>query len=91
MAVYRQVECWKISEFGRGGLGQSLNINLKGIDDLIKLVNKRHDFVHRSGKNNQGEEVTTSKNEIEDLIEKIRKLCTDVDNQVSAIVLNGLI
>ena len=58
-------------------------VNLGEIDVLAELVKKRHHFIHRSGKNNEEENIVTSKDEIELLIQKIRKMCNNVIRQMS--------
>jgi hypothetical protein len=58
-------------------------VSLEEIDVLAELVEKRHHFIHRSGKNNEEENIVTSKDEIELLIKKIRKMCNNVIRQMS--------
>ncbi len=56
-----------------------LGIDIGDIGDLARLIEKRHDFVHRGGKDKDGNEVTTTKAEVEGLITKIREFCRHID------------
>ncbi len=62
-----------------------LGVDIGDIGKLITLIKKRHDFVHRAGKNNDGQDVTTSKEEILDLIAQIRIFCQHLDVEVSEV------
>jgi hypothetical protein len=58
-------------------------VSLGEIEVLMKFVSKRHHFIHRSGKNNEEENVITSKDEIVLLIQEIRKMRDSVDRQLN--------
>ena len=59
-----------------------LDIDLGNISTLIKLVNKRHNFVHRGGKDKDGTEVLTNKTEVMDMINTINKMCLKIENEL---------
>lgn len=59
-----------------------LNVELGDIENLLKLVSKRHDFIHRGGKNVDGVEVVTSIEEIYSLIETVKKLSLKIRDQI---------
>ena len=54
------------------------SVDLGDVGDLIELIKKRHDFVHRGAKDVDGRDVKTTKKEVEDLINKIEVLCKHV-------------
>jgi hypothetical protein len=49
---------------------------------LAKFINKRHDFVHRGGKDTEGQEVTTTEREVEALIKAVEDFCAVIDAQI---------
>ncbi len=55
-----------------------IEIDLSGIECFI---NKRHDFVHRNGKDKDGQIVKTSKEEIINIISIIKNICENINNQ----------
>ncbi len=59
-------------------LGQ--DIDLTPFDAAIK---KRHDFVHRGGRDNSGTDVPIMKPEAEELVEKIRAFCVNLDHSMN--------
>lgn len=60
-----------------------LEINLDNFEQFGDFVKKRHSFVHLGGKSKDGgSEIKTSKEEIEDLIGKIKKFCDSLDKKV---------
>ncbi|MGE0108226.1 MAG: HEPN domain-containing protein [Bdellovibrionales bacterium] len=63
-----------------------LNVELSEISSTDKLrdyVRKRHDFVHRGGKDEQGNEVTTSKEEVKELLDEIEKFCLEIKGKLN--------
>jgi hypothetical protein len=56
-----------------------LQTDIGDIAELARLIEKRHDFVHRGGKDKNGNEVTTTETEVEALIAKIREFCRSLD------------
>jgi len=59
-----------------------LNVDIGDISDLVVSINKRHDFIHRGGKDIDGNEVTTSKQEVEELINRVENLCRDLESKI---------
>lgn len=59
-----------------------LKIDIGDIAFLSQCVNKRHDFVHRGGKDKEGKEITTSKEEILKMIQDIYSMCTKIDAEI---------
>lgn len=60
-----------------------LNVDIGDISTLAKFIHKRHDFVHRGGKDTEGQEVTTTEREVEDLIKAVEDFCAAIDAQIS--------
>lgn len=56
-----------------------LDIDFGDVGALISHVNKRHDFVHRAGKDNEGNDVVVTKNEVDALIAEIGDFCRLID------------
>jgi hypothetical protein len=46
---------------------------------LEELISKRHHFIHRNGKDEDGKPVCTSKEEVIKLIDNVRKFCSEID------------
>ena len=51
-------------------------------EELYKAVSKRHDFVHRNGKDKDGNEVIVDSSMIEKLVDDIRIFVTAIDDQI---------
>jgi hypothetical protein len=51
------------------------------LKELFKAIKKRHDFVHRNGKSKDGEEITLTQKNIEELVAEARKLVDYIDKQ----------
>ena len=51
-------------------------------EELYKAVSKRHDFVHRNGKDKNGNEVIVDSSMIEKLVDDIRVFVTEIDAQI---------
>ncbi len=64
-------------------LKEVLNVDIGDISTLAKFIHKRHDFVHRGGKDTEGQEVTTTEREVEDLIKAVEDFCAEIDAQIS--------
>lgn len=60
-----------------------LGIDIGDISDLNRFINKRHDFVHRGGKDKEGNEVDTTVPEINDLIVKVESFCSAIDEKIN--------
>lgn len=61
-------------------LGIEFDKQAKG--ELIGFVNKRHDIIHRAGKNRDGNDVTISNEEVGSLIAKVRTFCRQIDDKL---------
>lgn len=57
-------------------------------EKLMKFVDVRHDIVHRNGKNKAREEIEISKEDIDDVINKVVEFITDLDSKLTFIVTN---
>ncbi|MEH2280439.1 MAG: HEPN domain-containing protein [Nostoc sp.] len=53
----------------------------KDLKELFKAIEKRHHFVHRNGKSKNGEEITLTQKNIEELVVEARKLVDHIDKQ----------
>jgi RiboL-PSP-HEPN len=63
--------------------GKSLNVNFPNdLGNLFKIVEKRHDFVHRNGKTKDNIEVNVTNDEIENTIKQITEFINFIDEQV---------
>ena len=60
-----------------------LGVDVGEIDELVKFVGKRHDFVHRGGKDTNGENVTTDPEEIGRLVESIKSFSSLLDKRLT--------
>lgn len=60
-----------------------LGVDVGEIDFLVSFVGKRHDFVHRGGKDTNGENVNTDADEIGKLVEWIKSFSTAIDKQLT--------
>lgn len=54
-----------------------------GLDVIGPAVNKRHDIVHRGGKNQKGDPCTVSKDELSKLIETVKKFATALNKAIT--------
>jgi uncharacterized protein YdcH (DUF465 family) len=59
-----------------------LNVDIGDISNLANLIHKRHDFIHRGGKDTEGREVITTKLEVEDLIKAVEDFCAAMDAKI---------
>ena len=49
---------------------------------LFKAIAKRHDIVHRNGKNTDGEIIETSEQELFELVDKASKFANHINEQI---------
>ena len=66
----------------KGLFKEVLNVDIGDISNLVTYIYKRHDFVHRGGKDTQGKEVTTTEREVEDLMKAVEDFCAAIDAQI---------
>lgn len=59
------------------------SVDLGEIGDLVKMVHKRHDFVHRGGVDIDGSDTVTTKAEVTALISRIETLCRELNKKMS--------
>lgn len=69
----------RISKMYRTTLGVKFPDNL---GDIYRAILKRHDIVHRNGKNKDGEEILIEKGDVSLLIEKVEQLAQAIDVQL---------
>lgn len=62
-------------------LFEALGFELGDVEPVGKLVKKRHDFVHRSGNDSDGNEVDTTVSEITSCIEEIKRFSERLNSQ----------
>ena len=67
---------------------KTLNVTFSDHSKIEEAIGKRHDFVHRNGKNTDGEEIALDKNEISNLIERIREFTAHIDEQINPVKAN---
>ena len=60
----------------------TLSINFSYFDEIYKYVLKRHDFVHRNGKDKDGNVVFLNSNMLIKLVKDIRMFVVEIDNQI---------
>lgn len=60
-----------------------LGVELTGIDGLSDAIRKRHDIVHRAGKDKNGNALSITVAEIKRLIENIEGICRSIDGRVA--------
>jgi len=59
-----------------------LNVNLENMLILEESVNKRHDLVHRGGKDKNKNDISVDKNEVQSLISEIKKVADKIEKQL---------
>jgi hypothetical protein len=47
---------------------------------FYKAIAKRHDIVHRNGKNKSGNDILISREELIELMDKVHAFAEDIDN-----------
>lgn len=52
----------------------------KNMNFLYKAIAKRHDIVHRNGKNKSGNDILVSREELIELMDKVHAFAEDIDN-----------
>ncbi len=56
-----------------------LNINIGDTSDLMSIVSKRHDLVHRNGKDKEGAKITLTKEEVISVLDKIEVFMRQIE------------
>ena len=68
----------------RGLYKNTLDIEfLPDLDELHKAIRKRHDLVHRNGKDKKGTLIEISKNDITKLISEVTNFVRRIDDQLT--------
>lgn len=65
-----------------------LGINFKDSSKIKKAIQKRHDLVHRNGKDRNGNDIIIEKDDIEEIKNEIKKLVYHIDEQLKNITIN---
>ena len=60
-----------------------MSVDMPDISGLSRAVKKRHDFIHRGGKDANGDPVSVTKEETLSLVAEIEKFCTSIENQIN--------
>lgn len=60
----------------------TLDIQFPSIKEVMKLINIRHDLIHRNGKNKDGDVIEISKEKLIDTISTIKKFISDIEDQI---------
>jgi len=60
----------------------TLDIQFPSIKEVMKLINIRHDLIHRNGKNKDGNVIEISKEKLIDTISTIKKFISDIEDQI---------
>lgn len=60
----------------------TLGVKFPKYGEILKAINKRHDFVHRNGKDKTGTKVILDKTMLLKLIEDMKDFITEIDNQL---------
>lgn len=75
----------------KGIYKDALNIDLGNISELMKCINLRHHIVHRNGKDKDGNLVPVTKDDIEELAEKLTAFIENIEQQFSSKVVDDLL
>ena len=70
----------KVKPMYKDVLGVTFDMDL---GDLFRAVLKRHDIVHRNGKTKDGDEITVSIQDVNDLLAKAEVFVAEVDAKLS--------
>lgn len=62
---------------------QTFDISVPDIGNLVKAVIKRHDFVHRNGKDKNGNVVIISSDDVHSLLQEVLSFAQDIDRKIS--------
>lgn len=60
----------------------TLNVQFPNFGEIYKAVLKRHDLVHRNGKDKDGSEVNVDSDMIIELAKKMKEFILEIDNQI---------
>lgn len=67
----------------KGMYQDTLKIDFPDIKELMKVIQTRHDMVHRNGKNKEGEKIEISKEVVQTVIDEVEKFVTDIDEKIT--------
>ncbi len=60
----------------------SLEITFPEIDDLVLIIQKRHDMVHRNGKDKEGNKIEISKEIVDNIIDMVQYFIMDLESRI---------
>lgn len=66
----------------KGIYEDSLEIQFPEITEIMKIINTRHDMVHRNGKNKEGQEIEISDETVNDVITKVEIFVNEIDKRI---------
>jgi hypothetical protein len=61
----------------------TFQIEFPALGDLMDSIKKRHDMVHRNGKNKEGEKIELTRELTSDVIDKVEKFVQDIDSKLT--------
>lgn len=59
-----------------------LNISFPPYGEIMKTIDKRHDFVHRNGKDKEGNDVLVNIDIIQKMLKDVRVFVESIDSQI---------
>lgn len=68
---------------------QTFGISIPDIGNLMRAINKRHDFVHRNGKDKNGNIMVISADDVNNLLKEVLDFSQDIDRQISNQIQNS--
>lgn len=68
---------------------QTFGIDFPEIESVIKAIIKRHDFVHRNGKDKNGNIVVISADDVNNLLKEVLIFSQDIDKKISNQIQNS--
>ncbi len=66
----------------RGLFEKTLDIEFPAIDNMMRLINRRHDVIHRGGRDKQKQFVEITRDDIINAIIEVRKFIKEINTQV---------
>ncbi len=63
----------------KGMFEDTLGIEFPEIGEIMKIVQNRHDMIHRNGKNKEGEEIELNQKAVKDVIDEVEIFVNSID------------
>ncbi|MCT4587773.1 MAG: hypothetical protein N4A71_08125 [Carboxylicivirga sp.] len=60
----------------------TFKIDFPRIEELMEIIGKRHDLVHRNGKNKNGDKIKISKEVVDDVIDKVEEFAINIHENI---------